>query len=49
MVVSLGATCLIVAIRTAKWPARSDAQLCDQDMNEEIEFVAYTARPVMMT
>jgi hypothetical protein len=42
------ATCLIVAIRTAKWPARSDAQLCDQEMNEEIEFAAYTARRVMM-
>jgi hypothetical protein len=42
------ATCL-VAIRTAKWPARSDAQLCDQEMNEEIEFAAHTARRVMMT
>jgi hypothetical protein len=28
--------------------ARSDAQLCDQEMNEEIEFAAYTARRVMM-
>ena len=42
------ATCLIVAIRTAKWPARSDAALCDQELNEEIEFAAYTARRVMM-
>ena len=36
------ATCLIVAIRTAKWPARSDDKLCDQEMNEEIEFAAYS-------
>ena len=46
------ATCLIVAIRTAKWPARwparSDAKLCDQEMNEEIEFAAYVANRVMM-
>jgi hypothetical protein len=42
------ATCLIVAIRTAKWQARSDVQLCDQDMNQEIEFAAYVARRVMM-
>jgi len=41
------ATCLIVAIRTAKWPARSDATLCDQDMNEEIEFAAYIAGRVL--
>lgn len=37
------ATRLIVAIRTAKWPARSDAKLFDQEMNDEIEFAAYTA------
>jgi hypothetical protein len=41
------ATCLIVAIRTAKWPARSDAKLCDQEMNEEIEFAAYIAGRVL--
>ena len=41
------ATCLIVAIRTAKWPARSDAKLCDQEMNEEIEFAAYVAGRVL--
>ena len=43
----LMATCLIVAIRTAKWPARSDAKLCDQEMNEEIEFAAYVAGRVL--
>ena len=42
------ATCLIVAIRRAKWPARAEAKLCDQEMNEEIDFAAYTANRVMM-
>ncbi len=41
------ATCLIVAIRTAEWPARSDDKLCDQEMNEEIEFAAYIAGRVL--
>lgn len=41
------ATCLIVAIRTAEWPARSDDKLCGQDMNEEIEFAAYIADRVL--
>ena len=31
------ATCMIVAIRTAKWPARTDPLLCEQDMNVEIQ------------
>jgi hypothetical protein len=38
----------IVAVRTAEWPARSDAALCDQELNEEIEFAAYVACRVMM-
>jgi hypothetical protein len=42
------ATCLIVAIRTAKWPARADDKLCDQDLNQEIQFAAYAAHRVMM-
>ena len=41
------ATCLIVAIRTAEGPARSDEKLCDQEMNEEIEFAAYIAGRVL--
>ena len=41
------ATCLIVAIRTAEWPARSDDKFCDQEMNEEIEFAAYIAGRVL--
>jgi hypothetical protein len=31
------ATSLIVAIRTAKWPPRTDPLLCEQDLNIEIE------------
>ncbi len=41
------ATCLIVAIRTAEWPARSDDKLSDQEMNEEIAFAAYIAGRVL--
>jgi hypothetical protein len=41
------ATCLIVAIRTAKWPPRSDPSLSDQDLNQEIEFAAYVASRVL--
>ncbi len=40
---------LVVAISTAKWPARSDAKLCDQEMNEEIEFAAYIAGRILKT
>jgi len=40
------ATCLIVAIRTAKWP-RADPKLSDQDLNNEIEFTAYLADCVL--
>jgi hypothetical protein len=42
------ATCLIAAVRTAKWLPRSDTQLCDQDLNQEIQFAAYAAHRVMM-
>lgn len=41
------AKCLTVAIRTAKWPSRSDDKLRDQEMNEEIEFAAYIAGRVL--
>ena len=43
------ATCLIVAIRTAKWPPRIDPLLCEQDLNIEIEFAIQTAHRVFMT
>lgn len=31
------ATCLIVAIRTARWPPRADPLLSEQDLNMEID------------
>ena len=33
----LVASCMIVAIRTAKWPPRTDPRLCEEDLNIEIE------------
>lgn len=41
------ATCLIVAIRTAKWAARSDAALSGQELNGEIELAAHIAGRAM--
>lgn len=43
------ATCLIVAIRTAKWPARCDTSLSGADLNAEIHFAANVASRVMTT
>jgi len=38
------ATCLILAIRTAKWPARSsDSTASNTDLEREIEHAAYLA------
>ncbi len=34
------ATALIVAIRTAKWPARCDTSLNGAELNDEIHFAA---------
>ncbi|HTW78849.1 MAG TPA: hypothetical protein VME23_04795 [Terracidiphilus sp.] len=42
------ATCLIVAIRTAKWPVKKDQHLSNRELEEEIEFAAATARRVMV-
>ena len=42
------ASCLIVAIRTAKWPPCSDPLLCEQDMQKEIEFAIQTANRILM-
>lgn len=42
------ATCLIVAIRTAKWPARSDPLLSDQELEKEIDYAAHVANRVLM-
>ena len=41
------ATALIVAIRTAKWPARCDTSLSGAELNDEIHFAANVASPVM--
>jgi hypothetical protein len=43
------ATCLIVAIRTAKWPARCDTSLSGTELNDEIHFAANVASRVMTT
>ena len=40
-------TCLIVAIRTAKWPARSDDSFNCQELADEIQFAAGVASRVM--
>jgi len=42
------ATCLILAIRTAKWQARNDDHLSSPDFDGEIEFAARMARRVMV-
>lgn len=41
------ATCLILAIRTAKWAARSDNPASNVDLEKEIEHAAYLAGRVL--
>ena len=41
------ATCLILAIRTAKWAARSDAALSEVDLDLEIDHSAHLASRVL--
>jgi len=41
------ATCLILAIRTAKWPARFDASLSEIDLDREIDHAAHLASRVL--
>jgi hypothetical protein len=41
------ATCLFVAIRTAKWPASIDAKNSNCELDKEIEFAANVARRVL--
>jgi hypothetical protein len=41
------ATCVILAIRTAKWPVRSDAKLSETDLDLEIEHAAHLAGRVL--
>ena len=37
------ATCLILAIRTARWAVRSASTASDCDLEEEIDYAAYLA------
>jgi hypothetical protein len=41
------ATCVILAIRTAKWPARFDEKLSHQELNHEIDYAAGLASRVL--
>jgi hypothetical protein len=41
------ATALILAIRTAKWPARKDSTGSDRDLEAEIDHAAYLAGAVL--
>jgi hypothetical protein len=41
------ATCLILAIRTARWPVRSDERVSDMDLEREIEHAAHLAGRVL--
>jgi hypothetical protein len=43
------ATCLIVAIRTAKWPASFDTATGDLDLQKEIKYAAHVAKSVLST
>jgi hypothetical protein len=42
------ATCLILAIRTAKWAARSDSTASNTDLETEIDHAADLAGRVLM-
>lgn len=41
------ATCLILAVRTARWPARSESGTSDMDLEAEIEHAAHLAGRVL--
>lgn len=41
------ATCLILAIRTAKWAARSDQKTSEMDLDQEIDHAAHLAGRVL--
>ena len=43
------ATCLIVAIRTAKWSAKHDATTSDTELEKEISYAAHVSRRVFST
>jgi len=41
------ATCLIVAIRTARWPAHADKAASSPEIDREIDFAAHVAGRVL--
>ncbi len=41
------ATCIILAIRTAKWPARFDERLSHHELDQEIDYAAGLANRVL--
>lgn len=41
------ATCLIVAIRTAKWTSTADSRLHGRELEQEIDFAAHLAARVL--
>lgn len=41
------ATCLVVAIRTAKWPAQVSEHVSSVDLDKEVEFAAHVAGRVL--
>ena len=41
------ATCLVVAIRTARWPAREESSSREIDLDKEIEFAAHVSGRVL--
>ena len=42
------ATCLILAIRTARWPVRSESKTSEMDLEVEIEHAAHLAGRVLV-
>lgn len=42
------ATCLILAIRTAKWRPEYDEKTCMYELNKEIDYAAFLADRVLM-
>jgi len=41
------ATCLILAIRTAKWPSNFDGKVSAPDLDREIDYAAHLAGSVL--
>ena len=38
---------MILAIRTAKWPARTKRMLSDSELEQEVDFAEYLAKKVL--